>query len=236
MANNVTTSWFFEDPIDFEYKRYKLLAAIEHAEKMLEEGNIHTAMDFIEDHLVCFYRFQTDQELKSINSSEIVGIDPILMDVIYKKENNEDRQVDIKILSDVAELGIMEFEALHSMFRIKWREIDDSIKIGSYIPKKLDLLSDGVAFLSNESEGWTRIYVFSNPEETPEWKDFRLFFSKEIKYNLENIIEMINSFQEKNKDLTFIQSSINKSFESKTAIDFVLTCKIYYKLKKDYLF
>ncbi len=236
MANNVTTSWFFEDPIDFEYKRYKLLASIEHAEKMLEEGNIHTAMDFIEDHLVCFYRFQTDQELKSINSSEIVGIDPILMDVIYKKENNKDRQVDIKILSDVAELGIMEFEALHSMFRIKWREIDDSIKIGSYIPKKLDLLSDGVAFLSNESEGWTRIYVFSNPEETPEWKDFRLFFSKEIKYNLENIIEMINSFQEKNKDLTFIQSSINKGFESKTAIDFVLTCKIYYKLKKDYLF
>lgn len=109
-----STAWFFEDPMDFEYKKYKLLANVEFAEKSLNEGNIHDAMDFIEDHLVCFYRFQTDQEIRQIGDSEIIGVDPIMMDLIYKKGEKDTRE-DIKILSDIAELGILEFEALHSL-------------------------------------------------------------------------------------------------------------------------
>ena len=92
-----STSWFFEEPMDFEYKNYKLLANVEYAEKSLNEGKIHEAMDFIEDHLVCFYRFQTDQEIRGMNDTEIIGIDPIMMDLIYKK-GGKDTRGDIKIL------------------------------------------------------------------------------------------------------------------------------------------
>ena len=111
-----------------DYKKYKLLANAEAAEDSLERGDIHEAMDFIEDHLVCFYRFQTDQEIRQINNSEIVGIDPIMMDLIYKKKQ-KDNSDELKILSDIAELGILEFEALHSLFRIKWRNIDDALAL-----------------------------------------------------------------------------------------------------------
>ena len=55
--------WFYEDPIDFESKKYRLLSCVSKAEKMIEAGNIHEAMDYVENHLVCFYKFKTEKEL-----------------------------------------------------------------------------------------------------------------------------------------------------------------------------
>lgn len=229
-----STTWFFEDPMDFEYKKYKLLANVEFAEKSLNEGNIHDAMDFIEDHLVCFYRFQTDQEIRQIGDSEIIGVDPIMMDLIYKK-GEKDTRGDIKILSDIAELGILEFEALHSLFRVKWRHIDDAITM-SHVPQKQDLLSNGYVFLSCEINKWTRLYYFHNPEGVTEWKNFEFSFQKEVDYNKDFVMDFVDSLKEKTSDLIFINATLTKECQSKRAIDFVLACKIYYKLQKDFLF
>ena len=171
-----STAWFFEDPMDLEHKNYKLLANVEYAEKCLNEGKIHEAMDFIEDHLVCFYRFQTDQEIRGMNDAEIIGIDPIMMDLIYKK-GQKDNSKDIKILSDIAERGILEFEALHSLFRIKWRAIEDAINM-SYVGERPGILSNGYIFLLCESDNWVRQYKFKNPKDIKEWKNFNL-----LKYN-----------------------------------------------------
>lgn len=229
-----STAWFFEDPMDFEYKKYKLLANVEFAEKSLNEGNIHDAMDFIEDHLVCFYRFQTDQEIRQIGDSEIIGVDPIMMDLIYKK-GEKDTRGDIKILSDIAELGILEFEALHSLFRVKWRSIDDAITM-THVPQKQDLLGNGYVFLSCEKNNWTRLYYFHNPEGVTEWKNFEFSFQKEVDYNKDFVMDFVDSLKEKTSDLIFINATLTKECQSKRAIDFVLTCKIYYKLQKDFLF
>ena len=229
-----STTWFFEDPMDFEYKKYKLLANIEFAEKSLKDGNIHNAMDFIEDHLVCFYRFQTDQEIRQVSNSEIIGVDPIMMDLIYNK-NKKDTREDIKILSDIAELGILEFEALHSLFRIKWREIDDAINT-TYVPTKPDLISNGYVFLSSVEENWTRLFYFHNPKEIREWENFEFNLQKEVQYNKGFIMDFVDNLKSKESDLIFMTSYLKKQFDSKRAIDFVLTCKIYYKLQKDFLF
>lgn len=229
-----STAWFFEDPMDFEYKRYKLLANIEFAERSLNDSNIHDAMDFIEDHLVCFYRFQTDQEIRQVNNSKIIGVDPIMMDLIYDK-NKKDTREDIKILSDIAELGILEFEALHSLFRIKWREIDDAITT-TYVPAKPDLISNGYVFLSSAEENWTRLFYFHNPKKVREWKNFEFNLQREVQYNKDFIMDFVDNLKSKESDLIFMTSYLKKEFDSKRAIDFVLTCKIYYKLQKDFLF
>lgn len=229
-----TTAWFFDEPFDLEYKRYKLLANIEYAEKTLNEGNIHDAMDFIEDHLVCFYRFQTDEEIKQVNNSEIIGVDPIMMDLIYEKGKKDTRE-DIKILSDIAELGILEFEALHSLFRIKWRDIEDSLEL-SYIPKKPDLLTGGFIYLTSEHDLWVRKFKFKNPTGINEWKYFNLKFINEFEFNKDKLLEDIIGVRENNEEKLVINSVLKKSFNSKRAVDFVLTCKIYYKLQKDFLF
>lgn len=229
-----STSWFFEEPMDFEYKNYKLLANVEYAEKCLNEGKIHEAMDFIEDHLVCFYRFQTDQEIRGMNNTEIIGVDPIMMDLIYKKEQKDNGE-DIKILSDIAERGILEFEALHSLFRIKWRAIEDAIKI-SYVGERADILSNGYIFLLCESGNWVRQYKFKNPKNIREWKHFKLEFIKEIKYNKKEVIDVIEILRDKYEDYIFLVAALSKSFDSIHAIDHVFQCKIYYKLQKDYLF
>tara|TARA_B100001093_G_scaffold332156_1_gene317149 strand:- start:765 stop:1466 length:702 start_codon:yes stop_codon:yes gene_type:complete len=229
-----STTWFFEDPMDFEHKNYKLLANVEYAEKCLEEGKIHEAMDFIEDHLVCFYRFQTDQEIRTMDDKEIIGVDPIMMDLIYKKTKKDNRS-DILILSDIAEKGILEFEALHSLFRIKWRAIEDAITT-TYVPTKPGLISSGYVFLMCPSADWTRYYRFSNPEGIKEWKNFDLKLIKEVKYDREIVVDFIEKLKKNNSSEIFIVSSLSKEFDSKHAIDHVFQCRIYYKLQKDYLF
>ena len=231
-----TTTWFFEEPYDLEYKRYKLLASVEYAEKTLEEGNIHDAMDFIEDHLVCFYRFQTDQEIRQVNDAEIIGIDPIMMDLIYKKTQvNKSESNEIKVLSDIAELGSLEFEALHSLFRIKWRAIDDSLE-SSYIPQKPDLITGGFVYLTSESDLWVRKFKFQNPSEINEWKHFDFKFLEEFEFDRDKLLNDIIDVRENNVENIVISSILKKPFNSKRAIDFVLTCKVYYKLQKDFLF
>ena len=226
--------WFFEEPIDFESKKYRLLSNVTIAEKMLESGNIDDAMNFIENHLVCFYKFQTEKEIITHDNREIVGIDPILMNLIYRSKE-KDQNKEIEILSDVAELGILEFEALHSIFRIKWRDIDESIKL-AYIPDKPLICQSGFIFLSNHDENWTRFYNFENPHGCDDWTKFKLHFTDQYEYNYNKIMGFVDTIKGAGSKTMVLNCSINKGFESYQAIDFVLSCKVYYKLMKDYMF
>ena len=226
--------WFFEEPIDYESKKYRLLGNISAAKEMLEKGNIDEAMKFIEDHLVCFYKFQTEREIVTHDNREIVGIDPILMNLIFKSKE-KDQSKEIEILSDIAELGILEFEALHSIFRIKWRDIDDALKL-SYLPDKPVFINNGFIFLSNHDADWTRFYTFQNPEAVDDWTKFDCVFSEQTQFDYNRIAEFATTMKNAGSNTIILNCTINKEFDSYSAIDFVLACKVYYKLMKDYLF
>lgn len=226
--------WFYEDPIDFESKKYRLLSCVSKAEKMIEAGNIHEAMDYVENHLVCFYKFKTEKELISLDNRDITGIDPILMRLIFEKPPKDDSK-EIEILSDVAELGILEFEALHSLFRIKWRDIDDALSV-SYIPEKPIFINNGYAFLTNHDEDWTRFYQFKNPSDADEWKNFDFKFVEEYPYMPAKILDFVTTLKEAGSESIILSCNIKKDFDSREAIDFVLMCKVYYKLLKDFMF
>jgi len=228
------TKWFYEEPIDFESKKYRLLDSISKAQQMIEDGEIHDAMSYVEDYLGCFYKFKTEKELVALDNRDIIGIDPILMRLVFDSKS-KDNSREIEILSDIAELGILEFEALHSLFRIKWRDIDDALKI-SYIPDKPVFLKNGYAFLSNSEEKWTRIYTFEDPRDCDEWKDFSFNFVEEHGYDQSKILDFVSTLKQTGSEAVILNCTINKGFDSREAIDFVLTCKIYYRLLKDYMF
>lgn len=230
------TSWFFEPPIDFESKKYRLLDNALKAEKLIEEGDIKSAMQFIEDHLVCFYKFKTEKEIINFNKKEIIGIDPLMMNLIFADpEIGIDRQKDIDILCDAAELGVSEFEALHSILRIKWRDIDDAIKL-SYIPEKTPILKPGHVFLSNPEENWTRLYTFESPENCKDWNSFKLNWHATHDYDHSKILDFVRKLKESNVQNIIINGNITESFKNINSIDFILSCKVYYKLLKDYMF
>lgn len=234
MESKNSTKWFFEDPIDFESKKYRLYHHADLAKKMLAEGSIDKAMQFIEDHLVCFYKFKTEKEIINGDDREIIGIDPILMNLVFEPgQKNQSR--DIEILSDVAELGVLEFEALHSIFRIKWRDIDDALKL-SYMPEKTHFINDGFVFISDVEENWTRLYTFKNPTGIDDWTDFKINFSTKQAYNHSTIVDFVKNIREAGSEAIVINSSIKSQFNSISAVEFVLACKVYYKLLKDYMF
>ena len=235
MSNSIT-SWFFEPPIDFESKKYRLLDNAQQAERMIEAGKIHEAMSFIEDHLVCFYKFKTEKELINYDNREIVGIDPFLMNLIFESpQEAEKTNKDIDILSDIAEMGVLEFEALHSIFRIKWRDIDDALKI-SYMPEKTTFISSGFVFLSNSDENWTRMYTFQDPSDCDDWTKFKCQFNSSHDYDPSRILDFIRTLKENESNSIVMNCVINKNFSNINAVDYVLACKIYYKLLKDYMF
>tara|TARA_B100001287_G_scaffold149269_1_gene125676 strand:- start:1038 stop:1742 length:705 start_codon:yes stop_codon:yes gene_type:complete len=234
MKSKNITNWFFEDPIDFESKKYRLYHNADLAKKMLDKGSINEAMSFIEDHLVCFYKFKTEKEIFSGDDREIIGIDPILMNLVFEP-GQKDQSRDIEILSDIAELGVLEFEALHSIFRIKWRDIDDTLKL-NYIPEKTHFINDGFIFLSDLEQNWTRLYTFKNPTGVDDWVDFKIDFSSKQEYNHSQVIDFIKNIREAGSEAIIFNVVINKQFDSISAVEFVLACKVYYKLLKDYMF
>ena len=234
MSNSIT-SWFFEPPIDFESKKYRLLDNAMKAEKMIDEGDIKNAMQFIEDHLVCFYKFKTDNEILNQDNLEIIGIDPLMLNLIYKENPAKDQQKEIGILSDVAELGILEFEALHSMFRIEWRDIEMAIKL-DYMPAKTPFIKNGHVFLSNMEENWTRVYTFKNPTECSDWTEFKLDLRASYDYQMPKILDFVRQLKDNGSDEIILNCYIDTSFRNTNAVDFVLACKVYYKLLKDYMF
>ena len=234
MKSTNTTKWFYEEPMDFESKKYRLLGAISNAQKILDAGDIHEAMDYVEDHLVCFYKFKTEKELISLDDREIVGFDPVLMRILWG-DPQKDNSKDIEILSDIAEMGILEFESLHSLFRIKWRDIEAALSL-SYIPDKPVFISNGYVFLSNQEKGWTRFYQFVDPTSSEEWKEFDFNFIEETGYNSSNIFDFVSTLKEAGSSSIILNCNIDKDFSSRDSIDFVLRCKIYYKLLKDFMF
>ena len=95
---------------------------------------------------------------------------------------------------------------------------------------------NGYVFLTNHDEDWTRFYQFSNPSDVDEWKDFDFNFVEEHPYMPAKILDFVTTLKESGSESIILSCNIKKDFDSREAIDFVLMCKVYYKLLKDFMF
>ena len=104
------------------------------------------------------------------------------------------------------------------------------------MPEKTHFINDGFVFISDLEENWTRLYTFYNPTGVDDWTDFKIYFSAEQKYDHNRVINFVKSIREAGSEAIIINATVKSSFDSISAVEFVLACKVYYKLLKDYMF
>ena len=104
------------------------------------------------------------------------------------------------------------------------------------MPEKPPLLKPGHVFLSNPDENWTRLYTFENPENFKDWTSFKLNWYSTHDYNQSKILDFVRVLKENEANNVILSGYISESFKNMKSIDFILSCKVYYRLLKDYMF
>jgi hypothetical protein len=144
---NLSPNWITEKLIDFEYKKYILLAYLQDVNKNFEQAHLYP---FLAD-LVQHYRYviqlkENKKELYGNFPDRIAGADFEKFNLVFKKIIEDDSLM--QEIENIIDFSIPEFE----------RHLNEGKKIYDFIEEKINIYPVGVLSL-NRVEGY---FIFSN--------------------------------------------------------------------------
>ena len=181
--------WLFSEPVDYEYKKYKLLSAINKYGSLIKENNLYGVLLEIENRLEEIYKYKYEKNVLDDRMKVLKGIDLENMSLLYEYPENSEHLQTIEILADEA---IEMLEKLYKLLRDKWR-LNEKVIYITAIPKKNLVWQKGILFLIDYDKNVVT-YHFSKPTNLQEnWKKFELEFQYEEEYNLEKLSSYVTT-------------------------------------------
>jgi hypothetical protein len=121
---NLNSTWFVDSPLDFEHKKWTLLAYIQNIHKNFGEKIIFPYLDDVRFHLSNLEKWQATREL--IIKKELKGIDWENLTLIYdipecSPEMNE--------LQKIIDWSYPRLQKMDKLGRILWSEIENGLEI-----------------------------------------------------------------------------------------------------------
>lgn len=168
-------NWFYEGPVDYEFKRYTLLAKTKRLRALIERNVLWPVILEIEDQLDQLYSFKYQKEVLDDRLRVAKDIDFINFQIIYEiPESVQNEQMEI--LHQVANDAITEFEDIYMDARLKWRDIEREFKL-TWVPERPLILNEGyVAIIENKK--YIRLFKF--PKLTKLSGDWRTFSFEKV--------------------------------------------------------
>lgn len=176
--------WLMKMPLDFELKKYKLLAATQRLLHAVKTGLIYDALNEVEHQLGLLYKLklhknETEDKIKIMTG---INIDTMSVEYEYPLES-----IGLEDMYTMCDYAIEELEAVYRLIRTKWRLNSKKLTI-TEIPVRLPTKNKGIIFLKGTDNKIT-VYSYNKPLSfTGEWKDMPL---KKIKVNISNEKAMI---------------------------------------------
>lgn len=179
--------WLDSEPHDYEFKRYKLLAAINKYESLIKQNILAPVLEEIEIHLENLYKFQHQKDLLDDKMKVLVGIDIDNMQLEYEyPENSIDMEDMVKVATDAVYL----FEKLYKSLRERWREHEKTIHL-TYIPEKKLVFESGY-FIILDYNNKLIIYSFDKPKSMHDnWKKFKLTYVETLEFSMARLTEYV---------------------------------------------
>lgn len=206
--NVLEEDWLMKLPLDFELKKYKLLAATQKLTLALKLGFIYDVLNEVEYQLGLLYKVKN---LKNETEDKIKVMKGINLDTMSVEYEYPLESIGIEDMYVMCDYAIDEFEAVYRLVRAKWRLNSKKIKI-TEIPVKLPTKTKGIIFLKGP-DNKILVYTYSKPLSfTGEWKDMKL---KKIEVNIENEQDMINYIETSRK-----KNDINRFWRCSHTITF----------------
>jgi hypothetical protein len=181
--------WLFSEPIDYEYKKYKLLSAINKYGSLIKEDNLYSVLLEIENRLEEIYKYKYEKNVLDDRMKILKGIDLENMSLLYEYPENSEYLQTIEILADES---VEMLEKLYKFLREKWR-LNEKVIYITPIPKKNLVWKKGILFLIDYNKN-VITYHFSKPTNLQEnWKKFELEFQHEEMYDLEKLSSYVTT-------------------------------------------
>ncbi|MEX2569573.1 MAG: hypothetical protein WD431_26770 [Cyclobacteriaceae bacterium] len=147
--NKLTENWFSEGWIDFEYKKYILLAYLKNVDEKFREVKLYPPLAELIKHYEKLSHFdKTKHELKLSFPKEMEGVDFKKLKIKYKNRIQEDEVM--KELSDIVDYSLPRFK----------KQIEEGKSIYDFIESHLEIEPIGLTSLY-QKEGYA-LFSYKN--------------------------------------------------------------------------
>ena len=164
-------NWLSQPPHDYELKQYKLFDAIQHLKRMIDNGEIHSALEEVEERLLYLYKFynnktKLEDDLKILKG---INLDTMSLDYEYPKDLG-----DMSKMYEMCEFAIEEFESLFKLIRTTWRSQSKRINI-TEIPERRPTRESGYVFIfKKDSDEDILVYQYTPIISNTDWKTMEM--------------------------------------------------------------
>lgn len=193
-------SWLTDGPVDYELKRYKMLAVIQKLTEKLSQNRVWPVIEDVENQLDNLYKTKYEIEIKDENNRVAKDIDFFNFEIIYEDVENDEVE-ECRIVDDIVEDAIIEFGDVYMEARTLWREIEKDIHL-TWIPKRPSVLNEGYAIIIHE--GICHAYSFIKPTKmNNSWRTLKLEFVKSFEFSNTSIVKFYDDYQNEEETLMF---------------------------------
>lgn len=188
----LSPNWITEKHIDFEYKKYLLLAYLKEVSENFEETKLYPFLSDLISHYRGLIKLKENKEnLASGFSERIRGMDFENFKIIYEKLIQDDAIM--QELETIIDYSIPQFE----LYLAEGKKIYDFIEEHLYIsPVGIIPLNpfEGYFFLQDASNKYTKVYeyqitIFNNPDER--YRGIHTHYIKSYRKSITNTFESI---------------------------------------------
>jgi hypothetical protein len=224
--------WFTQGPIDYEFKKYTLMAKIKRLEGMIKLGIIWPVIQEVEYHLDYLYRFKYEKETLDDKLKIAKDIDFINFRIIYEIPDDQiGDQMDV--LHRIANEAIVKFEDVYMDARLAWRDIEPHIKI-TWIPSKTPILKSGFAAMVDNRQK-IHLCKFEKPSKLGgDWRTFKLEKIEEVPFTPEAMGKMVEIHTQMDTRIPFARMDYNINCSFEDAIFPIAKSILYSSLMKDF--
>lgn len=168
MMNQLSANWITEKHIDFEYKKYMLLAYLQHVSENFTENKLYPSLAELVTHYRSVVALRENKKtLFDSFPQRMNAADFSSFKILYEKILQDDELM--RQIEEIITFSIPEFE----------KQIAEGKKIYDFIETKIEIfpvgivplrINEGFIFLSTKQNRETRIYeyqitLFENPDE-----------------------------------------------------------------------
>lgn len=218
-------NWCFEPPYDYELKKYKLLGAIQHVVKAVDDGRIYYALNQVENTLYHLYKFQSNKGTLEDRMKVLKGIniDTMSLEYEYPEESKE-----IQTVYELCDFAVEEFESVFKLIRATWRQLAAKIAI-TEIPSARPTKNKGQLFISRKDSNTIVVCEYNNIVKIKDWKDLNVTKICEIENEVGKLSEYIQNLED-NENYRFWRCNHTIEYDINDCIIPLIKHSLFFKI------
>ena len=196
------TDWLFQDPIDFEHKRYVLLAYFKKIDDLLLENKIYPTFIELSLHLASLQTLVKEKVILSTNKTFLSCDDEVLLKELTAKSIPELNGIEKEEVNKIIKHSANQFLEYFNVVKSYWSTIYESIDMTIKRNRRYLTKSKGYIIYTHTNHNHIHVWEYNNNALIPNIDEYnikiKLIYEGDKKeLSLNKVIEKYSSFNEK---------------------------------------